>query len=674
MSLQNIANPFSLTKPSTLKQLPSLKPGQMISAKVLELFPNQKATIQVNGKEIVAQLETALTAKKSYLFQVISAGDVTRIKKITETPQKNDGSIDRLLQQLGIPSTKNSRSLFAQIVAQQIPFSNKAGKELAQLIELIGGNNQNQQILLTMLAKDLPLTEEVFKSLQQILTQSLGSQMSELNDMLEVMLKQKSLVMNEKHFSLLYDKLQVILGNNLLTNEGNTKNYLTMNIQTINALLKKAGLFKEIPISQFLQIIEQSNLQHPLLSADQIQKSLSNSGMLAKLTNHLSSDDLVVLQKWIMTTSHFPIERQALEVLLQHDFQAMQHLSTKDKGLLQQLSQSSFYLLLKEAAKQLMTNQPFIHQEQQQSFGQLVGRLENALENNLPIGSIKSLIASHSIFSVLLKGLSADDAQFIRSWMDQNQPLNNSDQRAIQILTKVMGQQLTQDEMFVAREILQRLDQMNPNDPQSVKNHFITLIKHFIETSGIQDEAQLLKQKGQQIEPLSLKQTLLLLSQHSTDSIGDKMTRLLQTLTGLQLQMVNDHQMYELNLQIPAEKLGLANDIVLQFAGKRKNESDEIDPEYCRILFHLDLNQLGETMIAMSIQKRIVHITVYNDKELAPPLLSMYKPQLEERLEELNYQLTSVVWKKMSDQQIGKLPRQPYIKESTRTEGIDFRI
>ncbi len=154
--------------------------------------------------------------------------------------------------------------------------------------------------------------------------------------------------------------------------------------------------------------------------------------------------------------------------------------------------------------------------------------------------------------------------------MDQNQPLNNSDQRAIQILTKVMGQQLTQDEMFVAREILQRLDQMNPNDPQSVKNHFITLIKHFIETSGIQDEAQLLKQKGQQIEPLSLKQTLLLLSQHSTDSIGDKMTRLLQTLTGLQLQMVNDHQMYELNLQIPAEKLGLANDIVLQFAGKRK--------------------------------------------------------------------------------------------------------
>ncbi len=95
-----------------------------------------------------------------------------------------------------------------------------------------------------MLAKDLPLTEEVFKSLQQILTQSLGSQMSELNDMLEVMLKQKSLVMNEKHFSLLYDKLQVILGNNLLTNEGNTKNYLTMNIQTINALLKKSRIIQ----------------------------------------------------------------------------------------------------------------------------------------------------------------------------------------------------------------------------------------------------------------------------------------------------------------------------------------------------------------------------------------------------------------------------------------------
>ncbi len=88
MSLQNIANPFSLTKPSTLKQLPSLKPGQMISAKVLELFPNQKATIQVNGKEIVAQLETALTAKKSYLFQVISAGDVTRIKKNNRNTSK----------------------------------------------------------------------------------------------------------------------------------------------------------------------------------------------------------------------------------------------------------------------------------------------------------------------------------------------------------------------------------------------------------------------------------------------------------------------------------------------------------------------------------------------------------------------------------------------------------
>ena len=50
----------------------TFKPGQILNGKILKLFPNSVATLQVGSQKVVAQLEASLEANEKYWFQVQS--------------------------------------------------------------------------------------------------------------------------------------------------------------------------------------------------------------------------------------------------------------------------------------------------------------------------------------------------------------------------------------------------------------------------------------------------------------------------------------------------------------------------------------------------------------------------------------------------------------------------
>lgn len=87
---------------------------------------------------------------------------------------------------------------------------------------------------------------------------------------------------------------------------------------------------------------------------------------------------------------------------------------------------------------------------------------------------------------------------------------------------------------------------------------------------------------------LPVKAMLMHLLRQGEGSGPDQARQLLNFINGMQLQSVQETSHYiQASLQLPHEQLGLKQDLLLEFEG-RKTEGGEINPDHCRILFYLD--------------------------------------------------------------------------------------
>src|SRR3954452_9126835 len=88
----------------------SFKPGQILNGKILKLFPNNIATLQVGSQKVVAQLEASLVANEKYWFQVQSGEGKVRLKLMgrVENKGQNEISLSGLMKELSIPLNKKN--------------------------------------------------------------------------------------------------------------------------------------------------------------------------------------------------------------------------------------------------------------------------------------------------------------------------------------------------------------------------------------------------------------------------------------------------------------------------------------------------------------------------------------------------------------------------------------
>ncbi|WP_099363030.1 hypothetical protein [Fredinandcohnia onubensis] len=80
--------------------------------------------------------------------------------------------------------------------------------------------------------------------------------------------------------------------------------------------------------------------------------------------------------------------------------------------------------------------------------------------------------------------------------------------------------------------------------------------------------------------------------------------------------------------------------ISLRMSGRKKN--GEIDSDFCRLLFSLELKNLNEVVIDVKVQNRILSLVIYNQSEGIESIVSDLKSTLQTNLEPLGYQLSSV--------------------------------
>jgi hypothetical protein len=128
--------------------------------------------------------------------------------------------------------------------------------------------------------------------------------------------------------------------------------------------------------------------------------------------------------------------------------------------------------------------------------------------------------------------------------------------------------------------------------------------------------------------------------------------------------------------QVPIQLGPDTADVTIQWNGRKKG-NNKMDPNDCRILFYLELKNIGEILADLQIQNRKLSITLING---TPDLNTFVESQiviLKENLQKLNYQLTGV----KIEQPVSEKPLKALIKktvsasvETNRKTGVDIRI
>lgn len=322
-----------------------------------------------------------------------------------------------------------------------------------------------------------------------------------------------------------------------------------------------------------------------------------------------------------------------------------------------------------------------------------------------PKGSNEAKIA----FSLLNKlGIlnETDERVALQQWLKNEQWIKNSrldnKDNQVQLLKQLLYQQFSQKGMndqplftrtFVQedgtvtiqgqlndgeQELLQKMVNKEMEDVQALGKGKETVIlwKNLYDKIGFSYEKQLLEGKFTD-EKLNVLKTVLLqiMKEDLPQGIKEASQSLLNRIIGLQLvstESTNVLQHY--CMQIPISFWNKQTDLTIQWQGK-KREDGKIDPNYCRVLFYLDMDVLQETIVDMQVQNRIVRITVYNDTDGVQGMGKIYEKDLREKLQNLGYRLSTIYFSKIGNQErpmekisdINVFPSDPY-------SGVDIRI
>jgi len=612
----------------------SLKPGQMVTGKVLKLFPGQKALIQIGNRQMSAQLKAALNLHAQYMFQVESTEDLVHLKVLGDSPAgQGDRSVSSLLSQLGMAYQKDRASLVQQLIKQNIPFSPNDLKQAFPLLEKYSASPETKNVLLEMMNKKLPLKESIFLALRErmgnspTLTSSLQSLngVQTLNTEATQLISKSILSQSSQSFT---QQLTSLMGR---SSEGQS--------QTTYSLFKKAQL---IPTNQ-----NQANWSEQA-------KSWLNSSVVKGATTHLQNAPL-------SQTHEETIARRLVEL-----FQKQLPIS---KGNHQQLRTFSDNLA------RIVEGTQISNEKQSQSLQQ-VRKTSTTLQQGGMLNKISSHFEQQGVNKETIRNFFSQlqNAQSV----DQAKQTIGRLQQVFQAVQDIANSQLTKHESRALLPLLSSVQQEYPTVLPTGKDYFLTQLKSMMQQSGLNHEHQLINQQGG-VELAKTENTLKgSILQGLQDAlpaqVSDKLSSILNHLNGMVLSVQDSDQTLQMNLQLPGNWFGIEQDLIMDLEG-RKNEQDEIDPDYCHILFYLQLKSLDETVIDMRIQKRIVQLSLYTDHDQAENLIKSFKPMLEEGLEKLDYKLSTVRHRSLeTEAKSSEMAAKQRYSSPYSQGGVDFRV
>ncbi|WP_233879117.1 hypothetical protein [Virgibacillus halodenitrificans] len=315
-------------------------------------------------------------------------------------------------------------------------------------------------------------------------------------------------------------------------------------------------------------------------------------------------------------------------------------------------------------------------------MGNLPSQLTKMVENKMVLmEEAKKMISFWKTLSPSIEQLPTQlFAQLRQQINDKISPLLTVEQKQY-ITTYLKNNTVSLDRVFafieslsdenlysIATRLLGRINKDHNFSLSSPKEQFLLHLNHQLNHIGLNDEHNISKGLTNEI---TVKQLLIQILSNSDGSISEQSQKLLHYINGIQLNSVMDTSSgIAANLLLPGEKIGLKNDLELDFKGKRK-DNGEIDPDYCHIVFYLELANIKNTIIDMNIQKRNINLTIFNQSGHLKYLPESLKAVLKNKLTELDYNLTHI---QLKDGNMKELEKAEHSVTTNSYKGVDYRV
>lgn len=306
--------------------------------------------------------------------------------------------------------------------------------------------------------------------------------------------------------------------------------------------------------------------------------------------------------------------------------------------------------------------------------------LHYLLTNNLPItkeaiGNVKEWLPS---------SFGKQELSIIGHMLEREMPLTKEvfsslsslqSDKGVSVLIEELQQQLSAHK--VKEPILTNLLSSLREGGDIAQDNIVETLKTIFQKMGYSFEAGLFKQSPMGAEQASqemLKPILLeLMGKDVPIVVKETAGQLIDKVTGYQLMSQQSGPIMQLMTEIPLRFLNQQVDVTMHYNG-RKTADGKVDSNYCRILFYLKLANLQDTVIDLTIQNRIMNMSILNDRapEIMPFIKKAEEP-LKEKLQELDYKLMSVHAKPLTKEDKPVWTAQQAMRVNTY-KGVDLKI
>ena len=585
----------------------AFRPGQIFSGKVLKLYPNQIAEVQVGTQKVIAQLEAPLSVDDRHWFQV-QAGEGKVHLRVLETSSGagKTPSIDTLLNQLNLSSSKENISLVQLFIKEQFPLSKETFGQASEWLKQSNSLQEGLEVIKLLMSKQLPFTKDVFLSLSSVIKdEPLSTQLTNLqlllnnepstssNDRLLTLLKEMNMTGIQKETNSAFQKIvhQWLFSND----KTNTAFNLLQNLGFISKTASNEELVNQI----FAKML---NNEHSLLKDG---KLTAEQSLLTEIITQNQAGNreaiilsLIKLLNQIKTNPDITSQNKGLDDLQQ---------------LLSELRANQVSIPLNESKLTLLARGIF------RSLNPTINYVGNQSEN--VIQSILSNTSKHAD-----EGFRQLAAAMKMSESSGSSSASNDEQSLL---------------MRIKNEV--QMESMQLGTSFAIKDQIKSMMK-VLGLSYEHDIVKLIKQHdGEGMTKLETLKPLLmqLLSEEVPIAIKEPAERLLYKITGFQVLSQEAGPIMQFVCQIPLTIYDRKTDLTMQWSG-RKTEDGKIDPNYCRVLFYLQLDFIKDTIVDMQVQNRIMNISVINERNELKWIASPFLADLKEGLAKINYQLSSV--------------------------------
>lgn len=708
--MQSITNGQSVSTPVEIQGSTNLKSGQILFGKVNKIFPNQTAEVQIGQQKMIAHLDVPLQVGERYWLQVQpNEGQV--VLKVLDSPNVNLSNTKeaaaQLLVYLGVKSEPESAKLAEFLLRNQFPITKDFFSSALQWVKAASTTESGLSVIKTMVTQQLPFVKEVFFALAELakgepfhkLLSGLQQQLQESGSDTKTLVQLKA-VLESLHITK-QDQLQQTGLHRLIATWLDSKSTPDMKSGAFSLLQKTGFIPSGITETELLRSIVAESVRAPepmkTPTANKLQQGLQ---ALANGTLGQGNMESNLIKLWGSSDIGATASSDVKDVI------PYKSIATNERsGLNLNLLERAFG---KGSSAREPGTIPMIQRNGIQSENEgpeLISESLKSSKADTQWQGMQQTVRQIPVFTKEVLNLTSHLLERAFSEVSANRKITPADLEVDELLSQINKDvgQVGESKGKVGDLLLQAFKQVPEtssaaiNPEKLVLSHLIDegfqpndftngtavaqQLKEWTKMLGLQLEHVLANLSGGESEALSeeletLKPLLLkLLNEQHPPAIKDMAEQIVNRLTAQQVLSQDNGPMQNLLLTLPLNLGSFQTDLTLQWSG-RKTKDGKIDPDYCRILFYLELENLNETIIDMQIQNRVINVTIINEQNQTIEIAaSNYLDVLKDNLRLMDYKLSGVLFQDTTrTRNTGVRQTTVPFSETGTYSGVDIRI